>query len=160
MGAALAEPDALPRIAKRSGFAKLERAIRDGVESGEFEQTIFDGGTPRGDAQCQHYFGDGVYVRSLWIPAGTCVIGRWHKQARVCLILAGSCRFTDEFQDQVVEAPWIGEFKAGSQTIVYAETDCLWAAAVGTDLKDSRTAFHTLTCANREEAIALLEQQK
>jgi len=75
------------------------------------------------------------------------------------MIMSGRCRFTDEFQDQVVEAPWIGEFKAGTQTIVYAETDTLWAAAMGTDMKDPRTAFYKLTCANREEALKLLESK-
>jgi len=75
----------------------------------------------------------------------------------VCLILAGRCSFVDEFQEQTVEGPWIGEFKAETQTIVYAETDTLWAAALGTDMKDPRTAFDLLTCANREEALKLLE---
>jgi hypothetical protein len=147
------------RVEVRNGIEALESAIGKGVLDGEFEQTIFEGGTPEGDAQCQHYFGDGVYVRTLMIPAGTCVIGRLHLQARVCMILSGTCRFVDEFQEHTVSAPWVGEFKPGTKTAVFAETDTLWAACMGTDLKDPQTAFYKLTLASHDELAGLLENR-
>jgi hypothetical protein len=144
------------RMAARRSIDELESAMRRGISTGEFVETLHEGGTDEGHDQCQHYFGDGVYVRSLWIPAGTVVVGRLHLQARVCMVLAGRCKFVDEFQEQIVEAPWIGEFKAGSKTAVFAETDTLWAAVVGTDIKDPQEAFYKLTAGSHRD---LLENQ-
>jgi hypothetical protein len=141
----------------RASIESLEDAMLKGIEEGVFEPLPM-GGTDEGSAECDHYFGDGVYVRSLWIKAGSVVVGRLHKQARVCMILAGRCRFVDEFQAQVVEAPWIGEFHAGCKTAVYAETDTLWAACLGTDIKDPQTAFFELTASSHDEL--LLEQKQ
>lgn len=127
--------------------------MRAAVESGELTQTIFEGGQDAGHDQCEHYHGQGVYVRSLWIPAGSCVVGRLHKQSRVCMVLAGRCRFVDEFQEKFVEAPWIGEFKAESKTAVFAETDTLWAAVLGTDIADPQEAFYALTAGSHAELL-------
>lgn len=147
-------------LAVRAAIDELEAAMFRAVEDGTAVQTIFSGGTPEGDAQCRHYFGDGVYVRTLLIPAGTILVGRLHRQARVCLILTGRCTWVDETGRATVEAPWIGEFPAGSKTAVYAETDTLWAAALGTHLKDSATVFETLTYGTREQYEQFLEKLK
>jgi hypothetical protein len=140
----------------RASIDALESAMLRGIDDGSLEKVLHEGGTDEGNAECSHYFGTGVYVRSLWIKAGSVVVGRLHKQARVCMILAGRCRFVDEFQARVVEAPWIGEFEAGCKTAVYAEQDTLWAACLGTDIKDPQEAFYSLTAANHQE---LLEYQ-
>lgn len=132
------------QLAIRAGIDDLEAALRAEIAEG-MEQTIFDGASDGGDAQCRHYFGDKVYARALWIPAGTCVVGKVHKQRRICVIAAGRCRFVDEFRDEYVEAPWIGEFEAGTKTAVFAETDTLWIAVLGTELTDSLEIVNQLT---------------
>ena len=144
------------RLAVRSRIEDLEAALRHHVDAGEFEQTIFDAATPEGADQCKHYYGDGVYLRSLWIPAGTCVIGKLHKQARVCVIAAGKCIFTDEFQRLEVEAPWIGEFQAGTKTAVMAITDTLWIAAFGTEIKDPIRFVEERTAVDHDAYAAYL----
>lgn len=149
----LALPEEERRLAARASIEDLEAAMRREVAEGKLVQTLHEGGTETGHDECEHFFGDRVYVRSLWIPAGTCVIGRLHKQARVCMVLAGRCRFVDEFQQREVEAPWIGEFKAGSKTAVFAETDTLWAACLGTELTDPQTAFYELTAGSHSELL-------
>jgi hypothetical protein len=145
------------QLAVRAAIDELEQAILRTIADGTAVQTLWNGGTPEGDAQCDHYFGDRVYVRSLWIPAGTCLVGRLHTQARVCMVLAGSCVWVDEDRREAVEAPWIGEFRAGSKTAVFAETDTLWAAALGTDMTDPRTIFSSLTCGSHVEYRQFLD---
>ena len=144
------------RLAVRAKIEDLETALREQVAAGEFEQTVFDAATPEGSDQCKHYYGDGVYLRSLWIPAGTCVIGKLHKQARVCVIAAGRCVFTDEFQRLEVEGPWIGEFKAGTKTAVMAITDTLWIAAFGTEIRDPIRFVTERTAVDHDEYAAYL----
>jgi hypothetical protein len=159
--AQLAIPDpAEGRLAVRAQIEDLETALRTQVAAGEFEQTIFDGATPEGSDQCKHYYGDGVYLRSLLIPAGTCVIGKLHKQARVCVIASGRCVFTDEFQRHEVEGPWIGEFLAGTKTAVFAITDTLWIAAFGTDIRDPIRFVEERTAINHENYAAYLAAEE
>ena len=154
---ALVLPDpASGRLAVRASIEDLESALFAKVADGTFEQTIFAADTPEGSDQCKHYYGDGVYLRSLWIPAGTCVVGKLHKQARVCVIAAGKCVFVDEFQRQEVEAPWIGEFQSGTKTAVVAITDTLWIAAFGTEIKDPIRFVQERTAVNHEEYAALM----
>lgn len=136
----------------------FEDSMRARVEEGSLKQTIWDGRTEKGSQQCKHYFGDGVYVRTLLIPAGTAVVGKVHKQARICMILSGRCTFVDSDRRETVEAGWVGEFNAGSKTIVYAHTDTVWAACVATSSRDPVTAFEELTCDTHQEYDRMLEK--
>jgi hypothetical protein len=143
----------------RAQIDELEASLRASIDTGEVTQSIADGETDEGSAQCQHYFADGAYARALWIPAGTCVVGKVHKQTRICVIAAGKCRFIDEFRSEEVEAPWIGEFKAESKTAVYAITDTLWIAVLGTELKDPQQIVRELT-APSHAALLLGTEEK
>ena len=108
--------------------------------------------------ECQHIFQGGMYARGLLIPAGELVIGRLHKQPRICIIASGSCIFVDENQRKEVSAPWFGSFEQGSKTVVYALTDCYWIAILKTELQESKTAFDTLTCTTRDEYLNSAQQ--
>lgn len=129
--------------------AHIERGVSDGDLTSPLEGT---------EDECQHVFHDGMYARGLLIPAGTAVIGRLHKQARICIIAQGSCVFQDEIQKQEVSAPWFGAFQKGSKTAVYALTDTYWIAILRTELTDSKTAFDELTCATYNEYQAYCRQ--
>lgn len=149
------------RLEARRRIESLEAGLAEGLASGKVGATVHNGGTEEGDAECDHYFAEGVYARSVLIPAGTAVVGRVHKQSRVCIVAQGTCTFMDEHQQRKVAAPWVGEFAAGSKTCVFAHTDTLWIACVGTDLKDSRTAFGVLSAATYEEyEQGLLDHQE
>ncbi len=144
------------QLAVRSKIDGLQLTLEKEIELGKIEQTIVD--CAKDPDQADHYFGEGVYARALLIPAGTCVIGKIHKQDRVCMIMTGECTFVDEWQKKTVKAPFIGEFKAGSKTAVYAHTDTLWVACLGTHLKDAATAIDELVEATHDEYQLYLEQ--
>ena len=120
------------------------------------EQTIVD--CTKDPDQADHYYGEGVYARALLIPAGTCVIGHIHKQDRICIIAQGECTFVDEWQNKTVEAPYVGEFKAGSKTAVYAHTDTLWVACLGTNSKDAEVIIDDLVEVSHKDYQLYLEQ--
>lgn len=144
------------QLAVRSQIEHLQDTLTDEIEAGNIEQTIVD--CAEDNSQADHYFGEGVYARSLLIPAGTVVIGKVHKQDRICIIAQGSCTFIDEWQKKTVEAPYIGEFKAGSKTAVYAHTDTLWVACLGTELQDPDTVIEELVENNHEDYQVYLEK--
>ncbi len=120
------------------------------------EQTIVD--CTKDPDQADHYYGEGVYARALLIPAGTCVIGHIHKQDRICIIAQGECTFVDEWQNKTVEAPYVGEFKAGSKTAVYAHTDTLWVACLGTNSKDAEVIIDDLVEVSHKDYQLYLEK--
>lgn len=119
--------------------------MHEGVGDGSLVETIHDGATSEGQDQCTHLYGDGVYIRGLPIPKGTAVIGKLHKQARVCVVAFGDCTFTDEFQTKRVVGPWAGEFRGGTKTCVFAHTATYWWACFGTDLKNPEEIVDDLT---------------
>ena len=126
------------------------------ILAGKMDQTIVD--CKKDPDQAKHYYGEGVYARSLLIPAGTCVIGHIHKQNRICIIAQGECTFVDEWQKQTVKAPFVAEFKAGSKTAVYAHTDTLWVACVGTNSKDAEVIIDDLVETSHENYQLYLEK--
>ena len=130
--------------------------MRVAVTTGEVDQTIVD--CQEDNSQADHFFGEGVYARSLLIPAGTTVVGKIHKQDRICIIAKGKCTFIDEWQKKTVDAPYIGEFKAGSKTAVFAHTDTVWVACIGTDSKDPDIMVHELVDSTHEDYQTYLEQ--
>jgi hypothetical protein len=134
-----------PRLETRAKIDAFEDALREQIGAGNVEQTIHDGESDEGSAQCTHHFADGVYARALWIPAGSAVVGKIHKQSRICIIAAGRCKFSDEYRSEEVAAPWIGEFSPNSKTAVIALEDTLWIAVLGTELRDPQEIVRTLT---------------
>lgn len=146
------------QLATRTAIDKLQSSLESEIASGNMEQTIVD--CKKDNSQADHYFGDGVYARSLLIPAGTVVIGYIHKQDRICIIAKGKCTFVDEYHKKTVEAPYIGEFKAGSKTAVYAHTDTVWVACLGTDSKDPDVMVNELVTGDREDYQLFLENRE
>lgn len=128
------------------------------IEDGNMEQTIVN--CKDDNSQADHYFGEGVYARSLLIPRGTVVIGHIHKQDRICIIAKGKCTFVDEWGKKTVSAPYIGEFKAGSKTAVYAHTDTLWIACLGTDSKDPDVMVNELIESTHDDYQLYLEHKE
>jgi hypothetical protein len=146
------------QLATRKKIDEMENAMKEMVEKGEAKQTIED--CKKDNSQAKHYFGDNVYCRSLLIPKDTAVVGHIHKQDRVCIIAKGKCTFTDEFHSETVESGWVGEFKAGSKTAVFAHEDTIWVACLGTEINDPDIVVDKLlveSFEDYEESTKLIE---
>lgn len=44
---------------------------------------------PQVDCQTKHYFGPGIYIREVTMPAGSVVIGKPHRGDHMCVMLQG-----------------------------------------------------------------------
>jgi len=44
---------------------------------------------PQTDCQTKHYFGPGIYIREVTMPAGTVVVGKPHRKEHMCVMLQG-----------------------------------------------------------------------
>jgi hypothetical protein len=154
MGPVLYTPEQTPAVLEK--IERMAKACVDWHASGAFDLALPWGGTPEAEAACDHVFGDRVYARGVWLPAGTLLVSRVHKQARIVVIAAGECAFNDGQIAIRVQAPWVGGLSAGLKTAVYAITDCYWVACFGTEIKDNADVFDMLTCATFEDYAAYL----
>jgi hypothetical protein len=78
---------------------------------------------PQVDCKTKHYFGPGLYVREVTMPAGAAVIGKSHKTEHLCVMLQGRMRVKNE-NGEVVElvAPATFVGKPGKKIAYILET--------------------------------------
>ena len=56
---------------------------------------------PQYEPKTQHYFADGLYLRTVWSPAGSVIVGKVHKTEHLYAVLSGRVQVTTN--DGVVE---------------------------------------------------------
>jgi hypothetical protein len=144
------------QLVVRSKIDNLEHVMRKEIADGKIVQTIKD--CAEDNTQADHYFGDKVYARGLWIPAGTVVVGKLHRFDRICIVASGKCTFVNEWEKKTVTAPYVGEFKAGSKTAVFAHTDSYWVACHGTELTDPDELVEKLVSPDHTDYQLYLEK--
>jgi quercetin dioxygenase-like cupin family protein len=88
------------------------------------------------NTKTEHYFAEGVYVRSLHIPAKTTVVGKIHKTEHVCFLMKGSILVQTEHGEKVLEAPHIVVSPPGTKRVGLALSDTLWVNIHPTNERD------------------------
>lgn len=74
-----------------------------------------------------HSFADGIYVREIFIPAGTVLTGKIHKHSHPNFLMKGEVDVVTEFGGtERLKAPLYMISKAGTKRIVRAHTDTVW----------------------------------
>ena len=71
-------------------------------------------------------YGCGLYARELFIPKGSLLIGKIHKQHHLNIVLKGKVSVVTEAGKQYFEAPCIFDTPPGGQKACYAEEDTIW----------------------------------
>ena len=88
---------------------------------------------PQIESPPKHYQIKGVYVRSLFIPAGCLLTGKIHNKESIGILAQGKLRITNGEDSFVVEAPYVTVDKPGIKRLGYAETDCTFLTVHRTD---------------------------
>jgi mannose-6-phosphate isomerase-like protein (cupin superfamily) len=77
-----------------------------------------------------HRFTDGLYVREIFMPAGTLITSKIHKTQHQYFVLKGKVSvWIDEGEEVYIEAPYIGVTEPGTRRVLYIWEDCIWATA-------------------------------
>ena len=77
-----------------------------------------------------HRFTNGLYVREIFMPAGSLITSKIHKTQHQYFILKGSVSvWIDEGEEIFLEAPFIGVTEPGTRRVLYIWEDCVWATA-------------------------------
>jgi hypothetical protein len=78
---------------------------------------------PQMDCPVQHFFGPSIYIREIVIPAGTVIVGKYHKEDHLCSMVEGRMIVMGEDGVQhEVAAPAVFMAKKGRKTAYAIET--------------------------------------
>jgi hypothetical protein len=88
------------------------------------------------DCPVTHYHIEGVYVRSMFIPAGTVLTGAIHNKENISILAQGSIRVTNGTESVLISAPHIMVDKPGIKRLGVSETDVTFINVLRTDLTD------------------------
>ena len=81
-----------------------------------------------------HDFADGVYARSLLLPAGSLLTGKIHKTRHFFVVMSGSCTVVDsDGVRKLLVAPYLGVTEPGVKRAVHVHEDCIWTTFHRTD---------------------------
>ena len=117
---------------------KRELATREGIEQaalqaeGSERQRLYQlqaalGDFPEANCPLQHVFAPGAYARTIFIPAGTVIVGKIHKHQHLNILSQGSVSvFTEAGGVERLTGPLTMVSPAGTKRAVYAETDAVW----------------------------------
>lgn len=95
------------------------------------------GTLPQVECPLQHYFAPGVYIREIFMPAGSIVIGKIHKTEHFNIIQRGAVSLIGEDGSrQVLRGPHTFVSKAGVQKVLYIHEDTVWSTVHLTDERD------------------------
>ena len=78
------------------------------------------------DLEPIHYFTDGMYLRSLFIPEGVVCVGEVHRHSHFTILAEGKSKIVSQDGDLEVEAPYVFISTPLAKRSVYAITDCTW----------------------------------
>ena len=91
---------------------------------------------PQVEMPVKHHFINGVYLRELFIPAGTLLTGKIHNKENFSILAQGTLRITNGTESKIISAPYITSDKPGIKRMGYAETDVVFINVIKTDLTD------------------------
>ena len=109
---------------------------------------------PQVDCPVQHFFGPSIYIREIVIPAGTVIVGKYHKEDHLCSMVEGRMIVMGEDGVQhEVAAPAVFMAKKGRKT-AYAIETVRFQNIYSTDETDVEKLEHMLV----EDSPVLLKQ--
>ncbi|MHA1883384.1 MAG: hypothetical protein ACTSUO_10115 [Candidatus Thorarchaeota archaeon] len=118
-------------IEKREHLEKIadvgEKIIEQGGVTGEELEKM---------CPTNHTFFDGMYMREIFMPAGTLVVSKIHKTNHPYFVMIGKCKVMTENGVETIEAPYVGGTAAGTQRILYVLEDTHWLTVHATEETD------------------------
>lgn len=91
---------------------------------------------PQADLKTQHFFSPGVYVRRVWRPAGTVIVGKVHKKHHIFMCAAGEIIAWTDGGMRRLQAGDVVECSPGTKRVTFATQDSIGVTIHRTDLVD------------------------
>lgn len=80
------------------------------------------------DKHCpvKHSYGDGCYIREIFMPAGTLIVSKIHKSAHPYFVLKGKALVGTETGVVEITAPYWGMTLTGTKRALFIQEDMIW----------------------------------
>lgn len=104
-----------------------------------------------------HLFAPGVYYREIFMPAGTCVIGKEHLTEHVNIVLSGEVEVFIGVERKLLIGPCTFVSKPGARKALNVIKDTRWVTIHPTDCTDVNELERTLVVG--EDIVPQLQQQ-
>lgn len=98
-----------------------------------------------------HLFANGVCSREMFMPKGTIVVSRVHKNDCINVLSEGEVAVLSEEGEVRLTAPCKFVSKAGTKRVIVAYTDTVWSNFIRTDETDPEKILDVMTFATFEE---------
>lgn len=107
--------------------AEAESAVTSGIRRALYQLQSAACELPEVDCPLQHVFAPGVYARTIFIPAGTVIIGKIHKHAHLNILSQGHVTVVTESGGRKdLYGPMTMTSEPGTKRAVYAHIDTTW----------------------------------
>lgn len=78
--------------------------------------------------ETKHSFSDGTYVRTVFMKAGSLIVGKIHKLEHVVIIGQGSASVvSEEFGSKVIKAPMVFVSRPYVKRLLFIHEDMVWS---------------------------------
>jgi hypothetical protein len=94
---------------------------------------------PRVECPLVHRFTPGLYIREIFMPAGTMLTSKIHNTTHPFVVSKGRVNVIVDGRLEHIEAPYTGITTPGTRRVIYTITDVIW------------TTFHPLPYITGEE---------
>ena len=106
-------------------MSELTSSLEISETINQFEAALMD--HPAVDCPVTHRFTPGLYIREIFIPAGTLITSAEHKTEHPFVITKGEIEVISENEGAVIyQAPFHGITKPGTRRMLRAITDVVW----------------------------------
>jgi hypothetical protein len=106
------------------------------------------------DAPLQHKFTDGMYIREIFMPAGSLWTSKIHKTEHPYVVSYGKAAVSIDNQEWYeITAPYTGITQPGTRRILYILEDCIWTTFHRVD--GMKSEFNELS---KDEVEKIVEQ--
>lgn len=102
------------------------------------------------DPPVRHFFGHKTYVREMFAPCGSIIVGKTHRYDHICIVQHGSALIYTEDGSFEVSAPYTFEAKAGAKRIFVALEDFIFQTVHHTETTDLSVIEEDLIVADSE----------
>lgn len=114
----------------RENIGQLAQSMIELISKGEMQEQ---------DCPVTHRFADGCYLREIFMPKDTLIVGKIHATRHFNIILEGEVTIATVDGVEHKKAPCTFISEAGIQKVVYMHSDCVWQTVhvtSETDLKE------------------------
>ena len=105
-----------------------------------------------------HKFTDGMYIREIFMPAGSLITSKIHKTEHPYIVSYGKVAVSIDSEDwDEITAPYTGITKPGTRRVLYILEDCIWTTFHRID--DMKSEYNEISEEEKENIVKEIEEK-